>query len=74
MLKGVHGTVTGAAIDNPKEVAFLRQCLSCLSAILEFSLANNVGKHTEEVLQYLKTVFNLVSQLPILIEKQTLTL
>ena len=60
ILKGVHNSVSGAAIENAKEVTFLRQCLSCLSSILEFSLANNVGKHTEELLQYLKTVFNLV--------------
>jgi hypothetical protein len=45
---------------SQKELSFLRHCLGCLSSILEFSLANTVGKHTEEVLQYLKTVFNLV--------------
>ena len=61
MMRGVHNSVSGAAIENHKEVTILRQCLSCLSSILEFSLANNVGKHTEEVLQYLKTVFNVAS-------------
>jgi hypothetical protein len=60
MMKGVHNSVSGASIENLKEVTLLRQCLSCLSSILEFSLANNVGKHTEEVLQNLKTVFNVV--------------
>ena len=62
MLKGVHSSSGGSAsLDNQKELTFLRHCLSCLSSILEFSLANTVGKHTEELLQYLKTVFNLVS-------------
>ncbi len=45
--------------DPGKMFNFLRSCLTCLSSVLEFSLANTVGKHAEELLQYLRIIFNL---------------
>lgn len=45
--------------DPGKMFNFLRSCLSCLSSVLEFSLANTFGKHSEELLHYLRVVFNM---------------
>ena len=43
-------------ISNSKIQLIVRECLDCISSVLEFSINPNISKHTEELLGYLKTL------------------
>ena len=58
-------TATASSCPDPRSSSKLqllvRECLDCLASILEFSLAPSsvIGKNTEELLGYLKTLMSM---------------
>ena len=59
-----RNSVTASPNTDPRSSSkiqlLVRECLDCLASILEFSLASsNVGKNTEELLGYLKTLMSM---------------